>query len=175
MRTLFLLTLLTVRLVARAATAGAQQSACSPSDAAAATAIRDRLNAWVRAANADDRAAMRGIWASEMVGWSPRSLEVTDSAAYATARVPYRAGARLGATTYELVIEEIAARGDVAAVHDVWTEIRRVPGGSQDVQRVIRSSELWRCQADGQWRIARYVSAIDPWTLRPRAGADAAR
>jgi hypothetical protein len=67
----------------------------------------------------------------------------------------------------DLVIDEIVASGSVVAVHDIWTETRQFANG-RAVKRVFRGSELWRCQGDGKWRIARYVSAPEPWTLQPR-------
>jgi hypothetical protein len=87
-----------------------------------------------------------------------------DSAAYAAAGLPYDRDAGGGTVTYEVFIEEITARGSIAAVHDVWTETRRLPRTTASVRRTIRGSELWRCQPDGQWRIVRFVSAPEPWT-----------
>jgi hypothetical protein len=64
-----------------------------------------------------------------------------------------------GAVTCEVRVEEVTARGPIAAVHDVWTGTQRLPGAAAPVRRVIRGSE----QPDGQGRIARYVSAPEPW------------
>jgi len=139
------------------------QSSCAKSDGTAAVAIRQRLLAWVEAANRGDRATTREIWAPGLVGWFPSAALFGDSAAYAAAGLPYDRSAGGGTVTYEILIEEVAASGPVAAVHDVWTETRRLPGAAVPVRRVIRGSELWRCQPDGRWRIARYVSAPEPW------------
>jgi hypothetical protein len=142
-------------------------TSCAGSDSAAAMAIRARLRNWVDATNRGDQAISREIWAPAMVGWFPRAPMFSDSAAYAVGGLPYRPGAPPAGVTYALRIEEVVVSGRIAAVHDVWTETRRWPGVSTAVSRVIRGSELWRCQPDGQWRIARYVSAPEPWTRVP--------
>lgn len=155
---------LLVALLAPLDAAAAQAaSACSPSDSAAGAAIRERLRQWVEQTNRGDRAGAREIWAPGIVGWFPGAPVFADSAAYAAANLPYRAGAGNGVVSYELTVEEVAASGPIAAVHDVWTETRRLPGAAAPVRRVIRGSELWRCQPDGKWRIARFVSAPEPW------------
>jgi len=140
------------------------QSACAKSDSAANVTIRQRLLAWVEAANRGDFATTREIWAPGLVGWFPNAPMFGDSAAYAAAGLPYDRSLGGAAATYELVIEEVTSSGPLAAVHDVWTETRRLRGAAVPVRRVIRSSELWRCHPDGQWRIARFVSAPEPWT-----------
>ena len=66
--------------------------------------------------------------------------------------------------TYELVIDDIVASGPIVAVHDLWTQIYVFSQG-KTAKRLIRGSELWRCQPDGKWRIARYVSAPEPWII----------
>lgn len=142
----------------------AQTASCSASDAEAQTTIRARLADWVSATNRGDRATTRDIWAPGLVGWFPGAAVFGDSAAYAAAGVRYSTGSPSGEITYELRVEDVAASGGIAAVHDVWTETRRLPGGLS-VRRILRGSELWKCSPDGKWRIARYVSAPEPWTL----------
>lgn len=61
-------------------------------------------------------------------------------------------------------MQAVAVSGDVAAVHDVWTEIRHFKGSTATAKRAIRGSELWRRQSDGKWYIARFVDAIEHWT-----------
>lgn len=62
------------------------------------------------------------------------------------------------------MIDDIVAAGALVDVHDIWTETREF-GSGKNVKRQIRGSELWRCQADGNWRIARYVSAPEAWEV----------
>jgi ketosteroid isomerase-like protein len=142
---------------------GARQLSCAPNDSAAAAAVRARLAEWVRQANADDRHGMREAWAPGLVGWFPRAPLFSDSAAFAATGLRNVSTSAVR-TMFDLVSDDIVASGSVVTVHDVWTETRLLSPGKK-VQRQIRCSELWRCQPDGRWRIARYVSAPEPWSL----------
>jgi ketosteroid isomerase-like protein len=128
-------------------------------------AIRARLDAWVAAQNRRDRGAASTIWAPGVVGWFPRAELFSDSAARAVAGVP--AGAGDAHSTYQLTVESLVVSGDVAVVHDVWRETRWFRTESAAASRVIRGSELWRRQPGGTWKIARWVSAPEPWTKAP--------
>ena len=154
--------LVTVLMVLSAASASAQaREGCAADDSAAARAVRARLAEWVRQANANDRDGMREVWAPGLVGWFPRASLFSDSAAAAAARLPANEKSRVPQTTFGLEIADVVASGSVVVVHDVWTETRDFD--SRKVRRIIRGSELWRCQPDGKWRIARYVSAPESW------------
>ena len=139
---------------------------CAASDSAAsAAAVRQRLAEWVRQTNAGDRSGANEVWVPGMVGWFPGASIFSDSAANvvagAAARTTPAAPVR---ARFDVVVDDIVASGSVVVVHDIWTETREVGAPASMVQRVIRGSELWRCQPDGRWRIARYVSAPEPWT-----------
>jgi ketosteroid isomerase-like protein len=143
-----------------------QALGCAAGDSAAAVAlVRTRLAEWVRQTNGGDRAGANEVWAPAMVGWFPRASVFSDSAAYAVARAAGVAQTPLARATVSLVIEDVVVSGPVVVVHDVWTEGREFGSPEKAVQRVIRGSELWRCQPDGRWRIVRYVSAPEPWTV----------
>lgn len=150
--------------VSGGAAATSRVASCAKSDSAAAASIRTRLTEWVATFNAGDRANASEIWAPALVGWFPSAAVFGDSAAFVAAGIPFRRGSP-GTVRYDITIEEIAATTAFAAVHDRWIETRRLPGATVDVKREIRGSELWRCQSDGQWRIARYVSAPEPWVI----------
>lgn len=138
---------------------------CRAMDSAAAVvAIRHRLADWVEQTNRGDVAANE-IWAAPVAGWFPRGAEFSDSAALAVAGVPPTA--RPATFTYEVQVEEVAVGGRLAAVHDIWKETRGFPESRVRVRREIRGSELWRCQADGAWRIVRWVSAPEHWVRLP--------
>lgn len=145
-------------------TAGRQLS-CALNDSAAAAAVRTRLTEWVRQANAGDRQGTSEVWAPGLVGWFPRAAMFGDSAALAAAGVS-DVDASAVRTIYDLVIDDIVASRSVVVVHDIWTETRLLSPGKK-VQRQIRGSELWRCQPDRRWRIVRYVSAPEPWSVVP--------
>lgn len=147
----------------RAQASSPAEASCAAHDsAAAAGAVRARLAAWVRQANASDRESMRDVWAPGLIGWFPRAALFSDSAAFAVARVPPPTSDVR--TSFELVIDDVVVGGSIVAVHDIWTETRVLAPGKV-VRRQIRGSELWRCQPDGRWRIVRYVSAPEPWSL----------
>ena len=153
---------LTAAMVSTAVAATAQSpSACTTQDSAsAAMAIRARLAQWVAQVNSGDPASGT-IWAAPVAGWFPRGPEFSDSAAYATAGLNPSVGA--ATVTYAITVDEVAVSSRLAAVHDIWKEVRHFPGTTVTVSRQIRGSELWRCQPDGAWRIARWVSAPEHW------------
>lgn len=144
---------------------GVRQLSCAPNDSAAVSAVRARLAEWVRQANVGDRDGMREVWAPGYVGWFPTASIFGDSAAYAVASRPFKMTSQNARTSYDIVIDEIVASGSVVVVHDLWTEKRDFPQSKTTIKREIRGSELWRCQPDGRWRISRFVSAPEPWTL----------
>lgn len=135
---------------------------CTADTARSDSVIRRRLADWVAATNRGDRTTAREIWVPGFVGWFPTAPMFGDSAAFAAAGLRFDRTAAVAAT-FELTIAQVDVGGSMAAVHDIWMETRTLPGGNR-VRREIRGSELWRCMADGQWRIARYVSAPEPWS-----------
>jgi ketosteroid isomerase-like protein len=123
------------------------------------------LQQWVEQTNRGDQAAANTVWAPGVVGWFPRGPEFGDSAARAAAGLPN--GSDRATVEYEVRVQDVAVSGRLAAVHDIWLERRRFSAGSAAVQREIRGSELWRCQADGSWQIVRWVSAPEHWVRSP--------
>jgi hypothetical protein len=148
------LALLGIALAAR------PSAATAPDSTRAVDYIRGRLALWVEQNNRGDAAADE-VWAKGVEGWYSHGAEYGDSAAFIMAGLPYVKSA--GSSTYAVVVEEVAVGGDVAAVHDVWTETRHFKGSAVTVRRTIRGSELWRRQTDGAWRIARFVDALEHW------------
>ena len=156
------------------------QSTCTESDSAAVIAIRQRLMQWVDASNRGSIGAAREVWApdrlKDLVGWFPRAAVFPDSAAYAAAGLPFQRGAPAGEVMFALTVEEVAATNDIGRVRDAWVETRRLPGARGSVRRTIRGGELWRCQPDGWWRIARrYESDPGPWQYDAHAVDSVAR
>src|SRR5262249_24598176 len=141
----------------RVAAVAQRPTSCGGGDSAAAVIIRQRILDWVSQTNRKDFKAAGTIWAPGVVGWFPRRPQLRDSAAWAAAGGS--ASASPPSVTYEVRIEQIDVAGSIAAVHDVWQEQRSFSGAQHVFQREIRGSELWRCEADGTWRISRWVSA----------------
>lgn len=168
MRNLFRAIVPCLYVLAVAATAQSPSTCTTQDSASAAAAIRARLAQWVAQVNGNDPASGT-IWAAPVTGWFPRGPEFSDSAAYAAAGLNKSVGA--ATVTYEINVDEVAVSSRLAAVHDIWKEVRHFPGATVTVSRQIRGSELWRCQPDGFWRIARWVSAPEHWLKTKRSSS----
>ena len=143
---------------------------CQSADSATAVAtVRSRLLEWVRLVEAGDTRGARDVWSAGVVGWFPSAPLFSDSAALSAAGLPASARPSEVRATFDVDIQDIVASGPVVVVHDRWTERREfvVRPAPKVAQRVIRGSELWRCEPDGRWRIVRYVSAPETWTIAP--------
>ena len=119
--------------------------------------IRGRLAAWEAAYNAGDRKTTFAIWAPDLVGWYPGVPDVTWEREKAALDRPAPAGPR---SSLHVQIVEVLVSGDLAVVRDVWTETP--PEGSTASPTRIPSFEVWRRQPDGEWKIARWISAPQP-------------
>ena len=148
-------------MFASASGASAQKASATQSDEQSEAQIRKALADWVEATNRGDDAAANTIWADKMIGWFPKVPELGLSGAFAAAGLPEKKeGVR---STYELKIDEVVVSGSVASVYDIWTETAHFQGSPVTVKRIIRGNELWRRQANGAWKIARFVSAPEKW------------
>ncbi|MGH6917588.1 MAG: YybH family protein [Geminicoccaceae bacterium] len=58
---------------------------------------------------------------------------------------------------YDLQIEEIIPAGDLVVARVIWTLTSRVKG-SEPETRTERGLDIFRLQADGAWRIARFLA-----------------
>ncbi len=100
------------------------------------------------------------VWAPSVKGWFPENAEFKNAAAF-----PAKDAAlvKKASSTFSVTIEEVMVCGDLAVVRDKWRETLHLTEGSQTAQRTIWSFEVWKPQADGQWKIARWISAPEPW------------
>ena len=114
-------------------------------------AIRAKLAGWVTAFNAGDLKAAAGVWAPDLVGWSPEGDDDTYSREMVFAS---RAPGNPPGATYALEINEVIVSGDLAVVRDTWTE---TPRAEPAKARRFRSFEVWRRQPDGSWKISRWI------------------
>ena len=124
--------------------------------AAVEAKIRGKLAEWETAYNAGDRKKTFEIWAPDLVGWYPGIPDVTYAQEKAGLDRPAPPGPR---STLHVQIVEVMVSGDLAVVRDIWTETP--PGGAASAT-TIPSFEVWRRQADGDWKIARWISAPRP-------------
>ena len=119
--------------------------------------IRGKLAEWEKAYNAGDRKKTFEIWAPDLVGWYPGIPDVTYAQEKASLDRPAPSGPR---STLHVQVVEVLVSADLAVVRDVWTETPP-PGGSGPAT-TIPSFEVWRRQPDGDWKIARWISAPRP-------------
>ena len=119
--------------------------------------IRARLAAWETAYNAGDRKTTFAIWAPDLVGWYPGVPDITFEQEKLALERPAPAGPR---SRLHVQIVEVLVSGDLAVVRDIWTETP--PEGSAASPTRIPSFEVWRRQPDGDWKIARWISAPQP-------------
>jgi ketosteroid isomerase-like protein len=129
--------------------------------ARAEAAIRAALQAWVQAFNARDLKGAMAVWAPDLVGWYPGSADSTYANTRESLERAFAPGEK-SRTTFSLVIEEVLVAGDMAVVRDRWTQTDVKPGAPKPVIARIKSFEVWRRQADGSWKISRWISAPDP-------------
>jgi ketosteroid isomerase-like protein len=130
--------------------------------AAAVRTIRAALGAWVSAANRQDWKAASQIWAHDLVGWYPGQPDDTYAKEMASAAHPRPGRPR---TRYELNVVEVMVSGGMAVVRDIWRFTTR-PAKPDSSVAVVRSYEVWKRQKNGEWKIARWISAPEP-SVRP--------
>jgi ketosteroid isomerase-like protein len=118
------------------------------------TTIRGKLAEWEKAYNAGDRQKTFEIWAPDLVGWYPGIPDVTYAQEKAGLDRPAPAGPR---STLHVQVVEVLVSADLAVVRDIWTETP--PPGGSGLATTIPSFEVWRLQPDGDWKIARWISA----------------
>ena len=119
--------------------------------------IRQALADFVKASNSGDRKTANTIWATDLIGWYPgRPDDTYERQMQIAARQP----TVKPTTTLSLTINEVIVRGDLAVVRDTWGYTRETP--RPDLPDVLRGFEVWRKQADGSWKISRWISAPEP-------------
>jgi ketosteroid isomerase-like protein len=130
--------------------------------AAAVRSIHTALDHWVSAANREDWKAAASVWAPDLVGWYPGQPDDTYAKEMEQAAHPKPGRPK---TRYEVEVAEVMVSGPLAVVRDIW-RFTTAPGAPDSSVAVVRSYEVWRRLADGQWKIARWISAPKP-TSKP--------
>jgi ketosteroid isomerase-like protein len=129
--------------------------------ASAEAQIRQALADWVKATNEGDRQRANSIWAKDLIGWYPGQPDDTYEKEMQAAARPQ--SGKKPRTTTAVTINEVLVSSDMAVVRDTWTFTQEGSGASDaNSPDVIRSFEVWRKQADGSWKIARWISAPEP-------------
>lgn len=146
-------------LTAFALTRGHEATLAPQSQSQSAEAqIRQNLAEWVKATNEGDRQRANNIWAKDLIGWYPGQPDDTYESEMQAAA--HRPPGKKPKATVAVTVNEVLVSGDMAVVRDTWTYTGGTP--SPDQPDVIRSFEVWRKQADGSWKIARWISAPEP-------------
>jgi ketosteroid isomerase-like protein len=135
----------------------AQEAADS---AGAVRSIRAALDGWVDAANRQDWQTAARVWAPDLVGWYPGQPDDTYAKEMERAANPKSGRPK---TRYEVKVEEVMVSGPLAVVRDIW-RFTTAPGTPDSLIAVVRGFEVWRRQADGHWKISRWISAPEPAT-----------
>lgn len=139
-------------------TAGIAHAQERQDSAAAVRRIRAALAGWVDAANREDWKAAARVWAPDLIGWYPGQPDDTYAKELESAARP-RAGRPH--TRYEVNVVEVMVSGGMAVVRDIW-RLTTAAGTPDSAISVVRSYEVWKRQNDGDWRIARWISAPEP-------------
>lgn len=147
-------------LAAACGLATAAAPASAQADAAADRAIRDALSKWTDDFNARYPRRICDLFASDLVydyrGFPERGYADLCNLLKRSLADPSRRFA------YTLDIREIIVSGDIAIVRLVWT-LRISRDGSAEVTETREPGlDVFRREADGAWRIARYMAYEAP-------------
>lgn len=133
-------------LLLLAGSAGAAEPTQAQRDEAV---IRQDLADWLKAFNSGDYAAASQVWAPDMRGWGEGMEDSYQHEMDSAKQTPKAANPKW---RYALRIDEVMVEGDMAVVHDTWTET--APTGKT---RTFPSFEVWRRQPDKSWKISRWI------------------
>ena len=133
-------------------------ASAQPADAE--TAIRAALAKWTSDFNARDASRICELFSKDLRydyrGFPERDYE-------ALCRLLRRSlDDRTKQFTYALDIKEIIVSGDLAIVRLLWTLKVTVPGAANAVESREPGLDVFRRQADGSWKIIRYIAYEAP-------------
>jgi ketosteroid isomerase-like protein len=111
--------------------------------------IRQSLADWLVAFNSGDYAKAAQVWAPDMRGWGDGAEDSYQREMDGAKKTPKVADPKWH---YALRIDEVMVEGDMAVVHDTWTET-----GPTGKARSFGSFEVWRRQPDKSWKISRWI------------------
>jgi ketosteroid isomerase-like protein len=111
--------------------------------------IRQSLADWLVAFNSGDYAKAAQVWAPDMRGWGDGAEDSYQQEMDGAKKTPKVADPKWH---YALRIDEVMVEGDMAVVHDTWTET-----GPTGKTRSFGSFEVWRRQPDKSWKISRWI------------------
>jgi steroid delta-isomerase len=122
-------------------------------------AIRAALSKWTSEFNARDPSHICDLFAQDLIydfrGFPERNYETLCTL------LRQSLADRTKAFAYALDIKEIIVSGDIAIVRLVWTLKVTLPG-AKEVESEEPGLDVFRKQADGNWKIARYIAYEAP-------------
>lgn len=134
--------------------------AAAQSDAVAEKEIRDILSRWTDDFNARDATRICDLFATDL-RYDFRGSPERDYNAICSL-LQRALGDRSKTFTYSFDIKEIIVSGDMAIVRLVWTSRLTQEGASPVTETREPGLDVFRRQADGKWRIARYMAYEAP-------------
>jgi uncharacterized protein (TIGR02246 family) len=129
-------------------------------DTEAEKAIRDALSKWTSDFNGRDATRICDLFAPDL-RYDFRGTPERDYAAMCSA-LHGGLGDRSKTLTYSFDIKEIIVSGDMAIVRLVWTSRVSREGSSEVIETREPGLDVFRRQADGKWRISRYMAYEAP-------------
>jgi len=151
MRNVQHLTTFVAFVVATGCSAGAPESSAPEFTAADSTAVRASADKWVSTLLAKDFAGWGTSVSSDVVLYPPNSKPVTGrdaGVAFVTAYPPIE--------KFEINVEELTGRGDVAYDRGTFTLQAKLPNGTQ-LSDTGSFFSVFRRQADGGWQHSRVM------------------
>ena len=132
------------------------RTAAAQSDRPAQAAIRGALTQWMEAFNAGDAAKACALFAPDLIaqvrGQGERGYAAQCDLLKRSLSDPTKT------YSYALALKEILVAGDVAVVRLTWTlKVRQKDTGKETTSDEF-GIDIFRRQADGSWKIARFMS-----------------
>ncbi|KAF0242822.1 MAG: hypothetical protein FD180_3717 [Planctomycetota bacterium] len=122
--------------------------------------LRDAVDAWLRASEADDFEALSALVAADAVFLAPGRSPVEGRAAWAATREP-----RPGGIHFHCDLQQVTAYGDAG---HAWGEVALVIPAADGAPEVrVEGHTLWlfRKDAAGKWLMAREARMLAPGRL----------
>ena len=138
----------------------AVRASAEDSAAAAQNQIRVALEKWKLDFNAGDGSQVCALFAPDLISDFRGQPEDTYNSLCANLQMALSDPNK--GYHYDLEIKEILVSGDLAVVRLVWTlKLRSKSGGTEQVTREP-GMDIFRRQADGSWKISRYMAYESP-------------
>jgi uncharacterized protein (TIGR02246 family) len=138
-------------------------SACqgAPDPAHSEAEIRTAVQGWAAAFNQEDLEGVLASYSQDLILSYPGEDDMTTREAFRDlyAGTFDRDG---GSYTFDAEIEEIDISGDMAFARITWTLTWDPEGADPYVVRSERAMEVWRYEADGVWRLHRWLGFPEP-------------